>query len=224
MISGTSSSPCAAGQVNWIVGPCASAVNERGASRGDPERNRVWPGFGQTFGQDSLENTVGDLYWGIDWHGIFTPKVSLLELVVRGTIMYFVLFGLLRAVRKRQTGGIGTTDVLVIVLLAEVAGNGFAAEYKSVVEGAVLVGTILFWSYAIEWAAHRFPAFERLLRAPTLLLIENGKMLRKNMRAELVTTEELMAQLREKGIGDIAQVKQACMEADGMISVVKMRA
>jgi len=41
------------------------------------------------------------------------------------------------------------------------------------------------------------------------------------MRAELVTTEELMAQLREKGIEDYAQVKRACMEADGMISVIK---
>ncbi|MEJ7686695.1 MAG: YetF domain-containing protein [Variovorax sp.] len=166
---------------------------------------------------------MGDMFWNIDWHGIFTPTNSLMELVVRGTIMYFVLFGLLRFVMKRQAGGIGTTDVLVIVLLAEVAGNGFAAEYKSVVEGAVLVGTILFWSYTLEWVAHRFAAVERILHAPTLVLIENGKMLRKNMRAELVTKEELMAQLREKGIEDCAQVQRACMEADGMISVIKMK-
>jgi len=161
------------------------------------------------------------MFWRIDWHGIFTPTNSLVELVVRGTIMYFVLFGLLRFAMKRQAGGIGTTDVLVIVLLAEVAGNGFAAEYPSVVEGTVLIGTVLFWSYVVEWAAHRFPAVERVLHSPTLVLIENGKLLRKNMRAELVTTEELMAQLREKGIEDYAQVKRACMEADGMISVIK---
>jgi len=136
--------------------------------------------------------------------------------------MYFVLFGLMRFVLKRQAGGIGTTDVLVIVLLAEVAGNGFAAEYKSVVEGTVLVGTILFWSYALEWFAQRFSAFDRFVHPPTLLLIENGKMLRKNMRSELVTQEELMAQLRENGIDDCAQVKRACMEADGMISIIKM--
>jgi uncharacterized membrane protein YcaP (DUF421 family) len=107
--------------------------------------------------------------------------------------MYFVLFGLMRLVLKRQAGGIGTTDVLVIVLLAEVAGNGFGAEYKSVVEGTILIVTILFWSYALEWLAHRFPAMERFLHPPPLLLIENGKMLRKNMRAELITQEELMA-------------------------------
>ena len=137
--------------------------------------------------------------------------------------MYFVLFGLLRLVLKRQAGGIGTTDVLVIALLAEVAGNGFAAEYKSVLEGSVLVGIILFWSYVLDWAGYRYPAVERLLRSPTLVLSEDGKMVRKNMKAELVTKEELMAQLREKGIEDCAQVKKAYMEADGMISVIKMQ-
>lgn len=165
---------------------------------------------------------MGDMFWSIDWEGIFTPTNSLIELVVRATIMYFVIFVLLRLVSKRQAGGVGTTDILVVVLLAEVAGNGFAAEYKSVVEGAVLVGTILFWSYLLQWAAHRFPAVERILHAPTLVLIENGKLLHKNMRAELVTKEELMAQLRENGIEDCAQVKRACMEADGMISVIKI--
>ena len=163
-----------------------------------------------------------ETFGNIDWDAIFIPTVPLLELFVRGSIMYLVLVGLLRFVLKRQAGGIGTTDVLVIVLLAEVAGNGFAAEYKSVVEGTVLVGTILLWSYLFEWASSRFPAIERVLHPPTLILIENGRMLRKNMRAELVTAEELMAQLRENGIEDCAQVKRACMEADGMISVIKM--
>ncbi len=167
---------------------------------------------------------MGNPFWDIDWPGIFIPTTSLLELVVRATIMYFIVFGLLRLVLKRQAGGIGTTDVLVVVLLAEVAGNGFAAEYKSVVEGTVLVGTILFWTYVLEWAGHQFPAFERLLRAPTVVLVENGKILHKNLRAEFVTKEELMAQLREKGVEDCAHVKRACMEADGMISVIKAEA
>lgn len=70
-----------------------------------------------------MQNTKGEMLWSIDWHGIFTPTNSLVELVVRATIMYFVLFGLLRFVLKRQAGAIGMTDVLVIVLLAEVAGN-----------------------------------------------------------------------------------------------------
>ena len=164
---------------------------------------------------------MGDVFWQIDWQSIFIPTISLVELVIRGTLMYFVLFGLLRLVLKRQAGGIGTTDVLVIVLLAEVSGKGFTSDYTSVVEGTVIIATVLFWSYVLEWAGHKYSTVERILREQTLMLIQNGKMLRKNMRAELVTPEELMAQLREQGIEECSQVKKAFMEADGKISVVK---
>lgn len=164
------------------------------------------------------------MFRAIDWRGIFIPEFALLEMVVRGTIMYFVLVLLMRLILKRQVGGVGTTDILVVVLLAEVAGNGFTAGYKSVVEGTVLVGTVLLWSYVLEWLAKQSPAFERILYAPTVLLIENGKMLRKNMQAELVTREELMSQLRLHGLDGCAKVKRAYMEPDGKISVVKMDA
>jgi uncharacterized membrane protein YcaP (DUF421 family) len=165
---------------------------------------------------------MSDFFGPVDWQRIFVPEIALMEIFVRGTIMYLMLVGLMRVVLKRQAGGISTADVLVIVLLAEVAGNGFAAEYKSVVEGSALVATILFWTYSLEWLAHRYSFVSRILHAPTLLLIEDGKMLRKNMRTELVTVEELMAQLRENGIESCSQVKRACMEADGMISIIKM--
>lgn len=162
-----------------------------------------------------------DWLWLVDWRGMFEPQHSLLELVLRGTIMYLVIFVLLRLVLRRQVGGIGTSDILVIVLVAEVAGKGMAAEYKSIPEGAVLVGTVLCWSYFIEWLQFRFPAFERFVRDPKLKLIENGRMLRRNMRAEFVTTEELFAQLRERGLEDCKEVKAAYMEADGRISIIR---
>ena len=159
--------------------------------------------------------------WSVDWAGMFTPARSVLEVVVRATLMYFAIVALLKLVVKRQTGGVGRTDILVILLIAEVAGPGFTADYVSVVEGTILIATVLFWSYAIEWLTHRSPWFERFFQPPPLLLIENGRMLLRNMRTELITKDELMTHLREEGIGDIAEVEQACMEPDGMISVIK---
>lgn len=162
-----------------------------------------------------------DTLLAVDWAAIFLPQHSLLELIVRGTIMYLAILVMLRIMLRRQAGGIGTSDVLVIVLIAEVAGNGIAPASQSVVEGAVLVATILFWSYIIEWLQYRLPAFERWVRGPKLKLIESGRMLRRNMRREFVTSEELMAQLREAGLEDCSKVKAAYMEADGTISVIK---
>ena len=87
------------------------------------------------------------------------------EMFVRATIMYFVIVALLKVVVKRQTGGVGRIVILVIVLIAESAGPGFTADYVSVVEGAVLVATMLFWSYSIEWLSNRFPRFNPFFSA-----------------------------------------------------------
>ena len=162
-----------------------------------------------------------DALWSIDWRAMLVPEHSVLDLFLRGTAMYLAIFVLLRLVLRRQVGDIGTSDVLVIVLLAEVSGNAMAANAASLPEGVVLVGTVLLWSYLIEWVQFRFPAFERLIREPKLKLIDNGRLLRRNMRTELVTVEELMAQLREQGIEDRAEVKAAYLEADGQISIIR---
>ena len=162
-----------------------------------------------------------DQLFAIDWRSVFVPQHSLLEAVIRGTLIYLAIFVMLRIVLRRQVGAIGTSDVLVIVLIAEVSGNGIAPNEQSVVESVALVATILFWSYVIEWLQWRFPVFERLTREPKLKLIDNGRMLRRNMRREFVTPEELMAQLREEGLEDCVDVKVAYLEADGKISVIK---
>ncbi|MFZ5780433.1 MAG: DUF421 domain-containing protein [Pseudomonadota bacterium] len=157
----------------------------------------------------------------MDWTGLFKPKHALFELFLRGTLMYLVIFVLLRLVVRRQVGGIGMTDILVIVLIAEVTGNGISDNFQSVVESTVLVCTILFWSTLIEWLQSRFPRFERLVRSPKLKLVEDGRLLRRNMREEFVTVDELMAQLRKQGLEDCRDVKAAYMEADGQVSIIR---
>ena len=93
--------------------------------------------------------------WKVDWAGVFEPKHGLLELFLRGTIMYLAIFVLLRVVVRRHLGGIGMTDILVIVLIAEVTGNGISENFQSIGESLVLVLTVLLWSTLIEWAQTR---------------------------------------------------------------------
>src|SRR5215211_4176458 len=156
----------------------------------------------------------------IDWKAVFVPTVSLLEIVLRGTAVYLLLFFVLRVLR-REAGALGISDLLVVVLIADAAQNAMSSEYKSVTEGAVLVGTIVAWDYSLDWLGYRFPAVQRLLRPAPLPLVKDGRMLRRNVRREMITTEELMSLLREQGVGSLGEVKTCCLEGDGHISVVK---
>ncbi|MGE5464475.1 MAG: DUF421 domain-containing protein [Syntrophothermus sp.] len=159
----------------------------------------------------------------IDWKTIFLPDVPLLEIILRASVMYISLFILLRVILKRQTGSIGMTDILLITLLADASQNAMAGEYTSIIDGIVLVSTIIFWNYAFDWLSFRFDWFGRLIEPPPLLLIKDGNLLRRNMRKELITEDELMSQLREQGLDDPTQVKEAYMESDGQFSVVQRK-
>lgn len=159
--------------------------------------------------------------FNVDWAAIFTPELSIAELLVRGVVMYLIVFVLLCLVLRRQVGGIGTSDILVLVLISEVAGQGFLPESRSVVDAGIVIFVILLCSYLVEWLQYRVPAVESLLREPKLKLIENGRLLRRNMRQEFVTEEELMAQVRKEGLEDCREIKAAFMEADGCISFIR---
>lgn len=156
----------------------------------------------------------------VNWHDVFVPDTPLLEIVVRGTFVYLALFAMLRLVLKRQSGAVGVSDLLVVVLIADAAQNAMAADYKSVPDGVLLVAVIIGWSFVLDWLGYHIPAVGRFLHPPPLLLIKDGKMLRKNMKSELVMPEELLSQLREQGVDGVEQVKQAYMEGDGKISVI----
>jgi uncharacterized membrane protein YcaP (DUF421 family) len=134
--------------------------------------------------------------------------------------VYLVLFALLRLTFKRIGGSIGLGDVLMIALVAAAAQNAIAREHHSVTDGLILIATIAFWSYVLDWLAHHWPAFEKFYHPPPLLLVKNGRFIHRNMRVELITEVELMAQLRRSGFDDVAEIAEAYIEADGTITAV----
>ena len=157
----------------------------------------------------------------VDWAKLLTFDTPVLEILIRGTVTYLAILIMLRLVGRRETGTVGITNLLTIVLLADAAQNAMAGEYTSIPDGVLLVGTIIFWSWFIDWAKFRWPGFARLVEPPPLTLVNDGRMIRRNMRVEMITEHELMSQLRLQGVEDLSQVKRACIESDGRVSVVQ---
>lgn len=158
--------------------------------------------------------------FAVDWFQVFVPEKGLLEIVVRGTLVYWTLFLILRFLLKRQHGVIGVADLLVLVLIADAAQNAMG-NYNSIVEGAVLVLTIVFWNYAVDWLGFHVPGLARFSRPAPLLLVADGRMIREHMRQEMITEEELMSQLRQQGLDRIEDVRLCYIEGDGQVSVIR---
>ncbi len=152
---------------------------------------------------------------------MFTFTINPLELLVRGSIMYVGLIVVMRFLLRRDIGSLSTPDLLFIVLIADAAQNAMAGEYKSLADGAVLVGTLVAWNITLDWLAFRSPAVRRLLTPDSLPLIINGKVLRQNMKKEWITRDELDSKLREAGIADVGQVERAVLESSGELGIIR---
>jgi uncharacterized membrane protein YcaP (DUF421 family) len=152
---------------------------------------------------------------------LFQLTVPPWELVLRGTLVFWFLFGIFRFVMRRDVGSVGLADVLVLVLIADASQNAMSGGYESVADGAILVSTIVLWNYALDWGAYRFDWVRRVAEPPPLLLVRAGRVMRANLRREMITLDDLQAKLREHGVDDISQVKKAYMEGDGAVTVIR---
>lgn len=152
---------------------------------------------------------------------LFHFDVSPWEIIARGSLMYWFLFGLFRLVLRRDVGSLAIADVLLLVLIADASQNAMAGGYETVAEGMTLVATIAGWNVLVDWVCYRSPRLRQWLQPSPLKLVENGRPLRRKMRRELISMDELLTKLREQGIADLADVKVAYMESDGEISVIR---
>ncbi|BAL95848.1 DUF421 domain-containing protein [Rubrivivax gelatinosus] len=158
-----------------------------------------------------------------DLAALWRFDVPPLEIVLRGTLMYWFLFLLFRFALRRDSGSIGIADILLLVLVADASQNAMAGGYDSVSEGMLLVATIAGWSALMDWAGYRYPLLRKLVEPPAVVLVRHGKLVARNLRRELITVPELMSRLRENGIEKLAEVKYARIESDGDISVIRVQ-
>jgi uncharacterized membrane protein YcaP (DUF421 family) len=162
-----------------------------------------------------------DLLFRIDWHKLFVPQFSALEIVVRGAITYLALCLLLRLVMKRQTGKVALSDLLVVMLVAGVCRNPLVADAYSITDGMGVVAVILLCNFALDWLSYYSPYAHKLLHPEPVSLVRDGTILHENLQRELMTETQLRSKLRQQGVIDPAEVAEARMEGDGHISVVK---
>ena len=152
---------------------------------------------------------------------LFEIHVPVAELVLRGTLVYWLLFLIFRFVLRRDVGAVGIADILLLVIIADAAQNAMSGGYDTFSEGAILVLTIVAWNWLFDYLSFHFPLVRRLASPGRLTLVQHGVPQRRNLRRECITMDELHEKMREQGIEKLSEVKVAYLEGDGQISVIR---
>lgn len=149
-------------------------------------------------------------------------ETPLWEIVARASAVYLILAIILRVIPKRHMGSLAPNDLVAVVIIGGLTADAIAVGSLSTTDLLLMIGVVFLWDYILNWLEFRVSGFRRVAQDTPTLLIHDGRLLRKNLERELMTEEELSANLRKQGILDVDQVRVAVLEVDGQISVVTM--
>lgn len=153
--------------------------------------------------------------------GLLSLEMSLLEIIIRGAAGYIGINIATRLIPKRQIGDLSPNDLIALIIVGSLAADAILGGATGLPEIALMVGIVLGLDYFINMLEFFFPRFHRISHGEPTLLIHNGEILHKNLRKELLTQEELIANLRRHGLTDVERVRVAVLEVDGRISVIE---
>jgi uncharacterized membrane protein YcaP (DUF421 family) len=156
----------------------------------------------------------------VDWQALVEPH-HLVENVIRASVIYWMLFLILRFLPNRKTGGMGTSDLLVVVLLANAVQTAMMRDSTALSDAVVQVATIVGWSTLLDIVTSRVPFLRPVIQSEPVEVVRDGAILQRNLRREFMTEEELKAQLRLQGVESVEQVRRASIEQDGRVSVIR---
>ena len=140
---------------------------------------------------------------------------------LRASIIYVFLLIVVRALGKRTVGGTTAFDFMVALILSEVVDEPIYGDVPFV-QGLLVIAVVAGWHGVNSYLSYRSQRFDRLTGGSPTVLVKNGVMDREGMRRERINEEDLNSLLRLQGIDDLHDVKEATLEPDGLLSVLKI--
>ena len=141
-----------------------------------------------------------------------------MEIVIRATIVYFLIWILIRAMGKRELAQLGVFELVLLVTLGDLVQQGVTQEDFSVTGALLAIGTLAFWILLSSYVSFRFAAARGLIEGNPVIVVQDGRVQREALRIERVTVEELLDAAREQGIHDLREVTFGVLEATGKFS------
>ncbi|MDQ8043588.1 MAG: YetF domain-containing protein [Solirubrobacteraceae bacterium] len=144
-----------------------------------------------------------------------------MDLVLRATVVYFVIWILTRVVGRRELSTMEPFDVILLVVIGDMVQQGVTQSDYSVTGTIIVVFTLALLTVGMSYLSFKVKRLRPLMEGEPLVLVQDGQIVHKNLRRERLTVEELAAEARMNQIPDLGTVRFAILETSGSISFVQ---
>jgi uncharacterized membrane protein YcaP (DUF421 family) len=161
---------------------------------------------------------------GQNIHGISSGgSLDMLMLLFRTILMYFIVFVTMRIMGKREIGKLSIFDLVISIMIAEIAVFVLEDMNKKIIEGILPMFTLVGIQLLIAYLSLKNEKLRRLFEGKFSFIIENGRINREEMNRQRYNLDDLLLQLRQSKVTDVANVEFAILEPSGKLTVVEKR-
>ena len=142
-----------------------------------------------------------------------------MNILIKGLIIYSMLTVAIRFMGKRQIGELQPGELVITMVLSEVATMPLQDDKFPVLSGISLVFLFVTLELLSSFLAMKFRPYRTLIQGHSVLIIKDGHLLKENLSMIRYSTDDLIEALRLKDVFDISQVQYAYIETNGSVSV-----
>lgn len=141
--------------------------------------------------------------------------------VIRTILLYIVIILAIRIMGKRQIGELQTSELVVTLLISDIAAIPMQNTEQSLLSGIVPILILIVCEIIISLLMLKRAGFRRIICGKPIVIISDGKINQSEMHRLRMSTEDLSEELRQQGIFNIEDVGFAIVETNGKLSVLK---
>jgi uncharacterized membrane protein YcaP (DUF421 family) len=143
------------------------------------------------------------------------------DLVFRTVFVFFLVLLVTRAVGRRELSSMEPFDLILIVVIGDLIQQGVTQSDYSLTGTTIVIVTMALLTVSTAWLSFRFARLRPVLEGEPVVLIADGRVIERNLRAERMTIQEIAAEARLQGIGALDDIRYAVLETNGKVSFLK---
>ena len=144
-----------------------------------------------------------------------------MDLVLRAVVIFFFVMVLMRAIGRRELSSLEPFDLVLLIILGDALQQGLTQDDYSVTGAILVVGTFAVLQVFVSWLGFRFPKVRPIIDGEPLIVVQDGKVIDKNLKRERLTEQELAEAARMQQIGKLDEIQWGVLETNGQLTFIK---
>ena len=144
-----------------------------------------------------------------------------MDLVLRAVVTFFFIFLLTRVIGRRELSSLEPFDLILLIVLGDAVQQGLTQDDYSVTGAITVITTFALLQVLLSYLNFRVPRLRPILDGEPIVIVQDGKVLERNLKRERLTVEELAEEARTNQIASLDDVQWAVLETSGQISFIE---